>query len=925
MAYWHRYYCQVGELTLWPNPSSPAFNHLVISKEEKQLDCVTVLCSERKLRDKNIPSNPLDYFEVESDEEYCIINKSFSSNEAIDYPCRCSKKQPSYLNHTTQPKKCPTGMSIKSKSVQKALSIRAELDESALEELEVMEKMGLPSYFLNSPWDAENKESVVVNTEGSKKGKRKRKNRNNKKKAEDFTHSNVSLGTEIDSADKINGADDTENLWVVSESDKQANEIPEGAYQDKSTDSHQYTDEWSDYFRNAPDGWEEYWDNCGEQLVWHDWQEKYPSVYGVDSLCTHKNEVEVKNGDCFENNFENVDQHDNDVHSKHVQFASNCKEDEETQSGGKCEQADLQKNVEIDWNDPVWCERYQTHYWQSLCHYMELFKKEREETFSERASTNDFNEKEHSVGTSGVTNTNIDAVDEQNEGELIDKIVDQLVSDILQQVESEEKAVITKKKKKKTKKKKNLGVAGFLDIMNDAFPNTKTENVSYCEFVPDDGNCLCDVTDSDATPKKNAPDTGSENGLDKKNHFTLEDEKMLRTGYNFLELHTNRRKRLSQPIFSGGMAYTIAHQTGKRRRIENTGFSDYSDESEFGVTNFTPFNKTVESNVFVQEDADPAQIKVLEEIAIKETPSYIEDIGDNLEKSKNDESCQRDIPLLDKVKNFFVNIKNAFSGSKHETAVRYSALDETVKTVPVEKKTQNKRKNKHRASTTSRKKPKPDSTVPASLANDTEFELRKYWAQRYRLFSRYDEGILLDKEGWFSVTPEKIAEHIAERCQCDVIVDAFCGVGGNAIQFAFTCEHVIAIDIDPVRLAYAKNNARIYGVDDRISFILGDFFKLAPTLKADVVFLSPPWGGPGYISADVFDVETMIQPVSGRQMFEVAARITPNVAFFLPRNVDTEQVASLAKPGSKVEVEKNILNSKVKTIMAYYGELVSNI
>ena len=43
-------------------------------------------------------------------------------------------------------------------------------------------------------------------------------------------------------------------------------------------------------------------------------------------------------------------------------------------------------------------------------------------------------------------------------------------------------------------------------------------------------------------------------------------------------------------------------------------------------------------------------------------------------------------------------------------------------------------------------------------------------------------------EGWFSVTPEKIAEHIAERCRCDLIVDAFCGVGGNAIQFAAVCE-----------------------------------------------------------------------------------------------------------------------------------------
>jgi hypothetical protein len=39
----------------------------------------------------------------------------------------------------------------------------------------------------------------------------------------------------------------------------------------------------------------------------------------------------------------------------------------------------------------------------------------------------------------------------------------------------------------------------------------------------------------------------------------------------------------------------------------------------------------------------------------------------------------------------------------------------------------------------------------------------QYWAQRYRLFSRYDEGIQLDEESWYSVTPEKIAEHIALR------------------------------------------------------------------------------------------------------------------------------------------------------------------
>ena len=51
----------------------------------------------------------------------------------------------------------------------------------------------------------------------------------------------------------------------------------------------------------------------------------------------------------------------------------------------------------------------------------------------------------------------------------------------------------------------------------------------------------------------------------------------------------------------------------------------------------------------------------------------------------------------------------------------------------------------------------------------------------------------------------------------------------------------------------------MYGVEDRIEFIQGDFLKIAPTLTADVVFLSPPWGGPDYLTADVFDLETMIE------------------------------------------------------------------
>ncbi|KAI4904271.1 hypothetical protein NFI96_030081 [Prochilodus magdalenae] len=262
--------------------------------------------------------------------------------------------------------------------------------------------------------------------------------------------------------------------------------------------------------------------------------------------------------------------------------------------------------------------------------------------------------------------------------------------------------------------------------------------------------------------------------------------------------------------------------------------------------------------------------------------------------------------------------------------------------------------------------------VPPEIA--AEPELAKYWAQRYRLFSRFDEGVKLDHEGWFSVTPEKIAEHIAQRVRdtydLQLIVDAFCGVGGNAIQFALTGKRVIAIDIDPVRLALAQHNAEVYGVAQRIDFIQGDFLQLAPRLQADVVFLSPPWGGPEYLSADVFDIKTMMSPdgypfiaalppgqaspirltkfrvgygptkhhvsitigvtpnsrVSSSVMSPdssgLSKMISDNIVYFLPRNADMEQVASLAGPGGKVEVEQNFLNNKLKTITAYFGGLI---
>ncbi|KAM9626390.1 trimethylguanosine synthase isoform 2-T2 [Trichechus inunguis] len=259
-----------------------------------------------------------------------------------------------------------------------------------------------------------------------------------------------------------------------------------------------------------------------------------------------------------------------------------------------------------------------------------------------------------------------------------------------------------------------------------------------------------------------------------------------------------------------------------------------------------------------------------------------------------------------------------FKTEKNGDSVVATVTEEQEKpdSLQVENEAETKKKKK-------KNKNKKVNSLPPEIAAVPE--LAKYWAQRYRLFSRFDDGIKLDREGWFSVTPEKIAEHIAGRVsesfKCDVVVDAFCGVGGNTIQFALTKKKVIAIDIDPVKIDLARNNAEVYGVADNIEFICGDFLLLASHLKADVVFLSPPWGGPDYATAETFDIRTMMSP-DGFEIFRLSQKITNNIVYFLPRNADIDQVASLAGPGGEVEIEQNFLNNKLKTITAYFGDLI---
>ncbi|KAL8685675.1 MAG: hypothetical protein Q9224_005723 [Gallowayella concinna] len=225
----------------------------------------------------------------------------------------------------------------------------------------------------------------------------------------------------------------------------------------------------------------------------------------------------------------------------------------------------------------------------------------------------------------------------------------------------------------------------------------------------------------------------------------------------------------------------------------------------------------------------------------------------------------------------------------------------------------------------------PDGCKHYGNLREVPWDIKKYYHQKYSLFSRYDEGILMTEAAWFGVTPEpvatKVAQHLADVTPAKkaTIIDCFAGVGGNTIAFACSgrWKRVYAIEKDEHAVICGKHNARIYGVDHLISWFHGDCFEvikdeLAPLAPHSVVFASPPWGGPGYSTLSVFDLTTM-QPYSLHQLLNAFQESCTGIALFLPRTSDLQQLATANRSSNKVEAVHYCMEGASKGMCVYFG------
>lgn len=206
--------------------------------------------------------------------------------------------------------------------------------------------------------------------------------------------------------------------------------------------------------------------------------------------------------------------------------------------------------------------------------------------------------------------------------------------------------------------------------------------------------------------------------------------------------------------------------------------------------------------------------------------------------------------------------------------------------------------------------------------------LSKYWRQRYDLFSEWEMGMLLDTEAWYSTTPIIIADHQARLCvECfqrkrrsdlpPVVLDAFCGVGGNSIAFAKVGCKVLACDIDSEKLKMAQHNASTTSVHQNIEFICCNFLELMSSSRVDFIFLSPPWGGPSYSVREEFLLsQKWIGGLRGTEVITRSLAASNNTVCFLPRNINFDDIMNNCT--GHFQIESHEVKSRVKANTLYF-------
>ena len=163
---------------------------------------------------------------------------------------------------------------------------------------------------------------------------------------------------------------------------------------------------------------------------------------------------------------------------------------------------------------------------------------------------------------------------------------------------------------------------------------------------------------------------------------------------------------------------------------------------------------------------------------------------------------------------------------------------------------------------------------------------------------------------------EVVAQHRARRFAdlgCEQIADLGCGIGGDALALAANAE-VTGVEWEPVRLAMAQENVRVYGHGQRFHPLQADLHSLTPLRDMDALFFDPARRDEN--GRRFFSLSQYRPPLS---LIDQWRAVVPDTAVKISPGVDYAELPEDA------EVEFISLAGEMKEGVLWYGRLRSEV
>ncbi|MBS1889928.1 MAG: hypothetical protein JST59_01430 [Actinobacteria bacterium] len=205
--------------------------------------------------------------------------------------------------------------------------------------------------------------------------------------------------------------------------------------------------------------------------------------------------------------------------------------------------------------------------------------------------------------------------------------------------------------------------------------------------------------------------------------------------------------------------------------------------------------------------------------------------------------------------------------------------------------------------------------------------IRKYFIKRFFLFEKFDDGILLDEESWYSVVAEPISKWLKNRLleskiHLNSILEPFVGVGGIAVHLSCIAHRYIVNDLDPTKIEMLRNNLSVYGVDQtNIEFMCQDFLNMKP-FKTDLVILCPPWGGTNLELYDREQLDSIMQPKLS-DILRHARLFSNNLILQMPKNTNIRnlmEVVARAYGTPLAQIVRVMFNEVGSQLFVFVGD-----